>query len=281
MAILEFLWRRGGPPDTGEGRSHDSQYTTTTVNPTGSVQSDATSTTTKSELGATVLGGASTTATASTASITTPTATLTSTSTSTSTSTTSTAAASHSGGESTTTKLAIALPIAIVGALAIIAIVFFLIRRRRRKQRGAVPSTPTYDTNEGKVISTTQIRSAQPHEPATAGLPRYPMMDVSGSRESEMSAGQIPTYEYRTERGHGMAVSRDQRPNATEQASPANVEGSQIRLPFENRGATDDDAVSVVSDEHRAHGHDYDDMSSVSSFDGDSPRANDRQHPFR
>jgi hypothetical protein len=81
--------------------------------------------------------------------------------------------------------------------------------------------------------------------------------------------------------GYGMAVSRDQMHSATEQASPVNAAGSHIRLPFENRGAADDDVVSIVSDEHRAHGHDYDGMSSVSSFDGNSPGANDHQHPFR
>lgn len=96
-----------------------------------------------------------------------------------------------------------------------------------------------------------------------------------------MPAGQVPAHESYPEMSYGMAVSRNQRPNATEQASPANAVGSPIRLPLENHGAAEDDAVSVVSDEHRAHGRNYDDMSSVSSFDGNSPRANDHQHPFR
>ncbi|KAJ5535637.1 hypothetical protein N7513_008823 [Penicillium frequentans] len=266
MAILEFLRRQTGPQDTGGGTGENNEHTVTTQNPTEVVQSPATSTATQSQLGQTLLSGAATTATAFTASITTPTAT------STSSSTTTTAAASHSGGESTTTKLAIALPIAIVGALAITAIVFFLIRRRRRKQRGAVPTSPTYDTNEGKVISTTQIMS---------GPPMFPIMDVPAIRDSEVSAGQMAAHESHPEMGYGVTVSRDQRPNATEQASPANAVEPQIRLPSENHRAADDDLVSVVSDEHRAHGHDYDDMSSVSSFDGSSPRANDHQHPFR
>lgn len=266
MSILEFLRRQTAPQDTGGGRSDNNEHTAITQNPTGVVQSAATSTTTQSQLGATLLSGAATTATASTASLTTPTAT------STSSSTTTTAAASHSSGKSTTTKLAIALPIAIVGALAIMAIVFFLIRRRRRKHRGAVPTSTTYETNEGKVISTTQIMS---------GPPMFPIMDVPAIRDSEVSAGQMPALESHPETGYGVTVSRDQRPNATEQASSANAVESQIRLPSENHGAADDDVVSVVSDEHRAHGHDYDDMSSVSSFDGSSPRANDHQHPFR
>ncbi|KAJ5642447.1 hypothetical protein N7490_006447 [Penicillium lividum] len=227
------------------------------------------------------LGGNETTA-ESTSTTTTPTAT------STATSTTATAAASHSGGESTTTKLAIALPIAIVGALAITAIVFFLIRRRR--QQRAVPSSPTYDTADGKVISLTQIMAA-PREPAPAGLPRFPMLDVLESRDTDVSpvsAGQMSAHdESHTQIGFGMAVSRDQRPNSTEQdlrgisgsASPANAVVSRIQS-LENHG-TADDAVSVVSDEQRTHAHDYDDMSSVSSFDGGSPRANDHQHPLQ
>ncbi|KAJ5786903.1 uncharacterized protein N7503_012115 [Penicillium pulvis] len=266
MAILEFLRRQTAPQNTGGSPSDNNEHTATTQHPTEVVQSAATMTTTQSQLGATLLSGAATTATASTALITSPTAT------STSSSTTTTAAASHSGGESITTKLAIALPIAIVGALAITAIVFFLIRRRRRKQRGAVPTSPTYDTDEREIISTTQILS---------GPPMSQIMDVPAIRDSEVSAGQMAAHESHSEMGYGVTVSRDQRPNATEQTSPANAVGSQIRLPSENHGAADDDLVSVVSDEHRAHGHDYDDMSSVSSFDGSSPRPNDHQHPFR
>ncbi|KAJ5991745.1 hypothetical protein N7451_007469 [Penicillium sp. IBT 35674x] len=270
MAILDFLRRQTAPQHTGGGPSYKNEHTTTTQNPTEVVQSVAISTTTQSQLGATLLSGAATTETASTASITTPTTT--STSTSTSGSTTTTAAASHSGGESTTTKLAIALPVAIVGALAIMAIVFFLIRRRRRKQRGVVPTSPTYDTNEGKVISATQIMS---------GLPIFPIMDVPAIRDSEVSAGQMPAHESHPEMGYGVTVPRDQRPNATEQASLAHAVESQIRLPFETHGVAGDDVVSVVSDEHHTHEHDYDDMSSVSSFDGNSPSANDHQRPFR
>lgn len=279
MAILEFLRRQGGGPSTEGSSSYSNGHVNTAMGPTGDFQSDITSTTTQSQLSATVLFGGSTTATASTASIRSLIAT--STSISNSTTTTTTAAASHSGGESTTTKLAIALPIAIVGALAVTALLFFLIRRRRRKQRGAIPSSPTYDTNKGKAISTPQMMSASTRQPVAAGLPRYPIMDIPGSRDSEVPTGQMAVHGSHQERGYGMAVSRDQRPNTTEQASTTNGAGSQRRFPFENHGAADDDAVSVVSDEHRAHGHEYDDMSSVSSFDGNSPRANENQHSFR
>ena len=99
-----------------------------------------------------------------------------------------------------------------------------------------------------------------------------------------------------TELGIGVAVSRDYRANTTEQdlrgisrsASPVDVgHASNTHLPFENaasHGRHDDDAISVVSDmnEPRDHERDYDDMSSVSSFnDDDHSRVDVHRASFR
>ncbi|KAJ5925812.1 hypothetical protein N7454_007322 [Penicillium verhagenii] len=290
--MLGVLPDESGTGDEGQGSDRASSetkpstyYGTETVQTDTITQTDDVhSVTTRSAVASTVITSEMPTSTAATTS---PTATSISTST-------NTAIASHSGGESTTTKLAIALPIAIVGTLAIMAATLFLIRRRRRRQQhDAVPSSPTYHTKDGKVISTTQIMAAPVRKPLAAGLPRFPIMDVPGSRESEVSsgglAGQISTQqETPTRPSFVMAVPRDQKPNATSEdlrgisrsASPANGVEPHIRLPFENREAVEDDEVSVVSNEQRVHGHDYDDMSSVSSFDGDSPMTNDAHHPF-
>ncbi|KAJ5088481.1 hypothetical protein N7456_012097 [Penicillium angulare] len=208
------------------------------------------------------------------------------------------------GGTSTKTKLAIAIPVAVVGAIIIMAIVFFFLRRRRRRQQ--VPMTPTYEVakNQDTLFSTSQLMAAplakqEKPENASGSMPRFPMLDVPDSRDGDISpgsSGQMSQNESsHGEMGFGMAVSRDQRPDATEQdlrhisrsASPANAVGSQIRLPLdgenEHTRVRDDDDVSVVSEYHgqRDQHHDYDDLSSVSSFEGDTPRADDHQHPFR
>ncbi|KAJ5948350.1 hypothetical protein N7466_001365 [Penicillium verhagenii] len=294
-SMLDVVPNGSGAGNEGQGSDGDrassetkpsTYYGTETVQTDTITQTDVHSANTSPAVASTITTSKTPTSTAATTS---PTATSISTSTNTA------VASSHSGGESTTTKLAIALPIAIVGALAIMAAIYFFIRRRRRRQQhDAVPSSPTYHTKDGKVTSTTQILTAPVRKPVAAGLPRFPIIDVPGSRESEVSsgglAGQMSTQqETPTGSSFGMAVSRDQRPNTTSEdlrgisrsASPVNAVESQIRLPFENREAVEDDEVSVVSNEQMVHGHDYDDMSSVSSFDGDSPRTNDARHPFR
>ncbi|KAJ5286603.1 hypothetical protein N7478_002289 [Penicillium angulare] len=213
---------------------------------------------------------------------------------------------SSGGGTSTKTKLAIAIPVAVVGAIIIMAIVFFFLRRRRRRRQA--PMTPTYEVakNQDTLLSTSQLMAAtlakqQKPEQASGSMPRFPMLDVPDSRDGDISpgsSGQMSQNESsHGEMGFGMAVAKDQRPDATEQelrhisrsASPANAVGTQIHLPLggdenEHTRIRDDDDVSVVSDYHGQRGqheHDYDDLSSVSSFEGDTPRADDHQHPFR
>lgn len=62
MAILEFLRRQGGGPSTEGSSSYSNGHVNTAMGPTGDFQSDITSTTTQSQLSATVLFGGSTTA---------------------------------------------------------------------------------------------------------------------------------------------------------------------------------------------------------------------------
>lgn len=222
------------------------------------------------------------------------------TASSTTSSTTSTTdnQSSGGGGTSTKTKLAIAIPVAIVGALIIMGIVFFVLRRRRQQQQHKpqpVPSNPYEENakNESNAVSTSQLMVtvpvSQPNTQREPGFPRFPMLDVPDSREGDVSpagsAGHMSQNDGHSEVGYGMAVSRDQRPNTTEQdhrvvsrsASPANALDAHVQG---QQGAGHEDAVSVVSENGTREQH-YDDMSSVSSFDGDTPRADDHQHPFR
>lgn len=206
---------------------------------------------------------------------------------------------SGGGGTSTKTKLAIAIPVAIVGALIIMGIVFFVLRRRRQQQQQKPQPVPSdvYEENaknESNAVSTSQLMVtvpvSQPNNQREPGFPRFPMLDVPDSREGDVSpagsAGHMSQNDGHSEVGYGMAVSRDQRPNTTEQdhrvisrsASPANALDAHVQG---QQGVGNDDAVSVVSVENGTREQHYDDMSSVSSFDGDTPRADDHQHPFR
>ncbi|KAJ5704254.1 hypothetical protein N7493_011392 [Penicillium malachiteum] len=231
--------------------------------------------------------------TSSSSSTNTATTTATATFSSTSTSTTTTSAAHSSGGLSTKTKLAIAIPVSVVGALIILGIIFFFLRRRRRQRNTTDTAGYKAAKDQPLVVSTSQLMITVPTKQSRPqpepSLPRFPMLDVPDSRDGEISPGTTADHMSGHEMGFGMALSGDPRSSTTEQdlrgisrsASPANAVESQLRT---QNHARDDDDVSVVSDDHDqggAHEHDYDDMSSVSSFDGDNSRLNDHQHPFR
>ncbi|KAJ5614819.1 hypothetical protein N7528_008473 [Penicillium herquei] len=231
--------------------------------------------------------------TSSPSSTNTATTTATTTLSSTSTSTTTTSAAHSSGGLSTKTKLAIAIPVAVVGALIILGIIFFFLRRRRRQRNTADTAGYEAAKDQPLVVSTSQLMitvpTTQSRPQPEPSLPRFPMLDVPDSRDGEISPGTTTDHMSGHEMGFGMALSSNPRSSTTEQdlrgisrsASPANAVESQLRT---QNHARDDDDVSVVSDYHDQGGvqeHDYDDMSSVSSFDGDNSRLNDHQHPFR
>ncbi|KAJ5712098.1 hypothetical protein N7488_006254 [Penicillium malachiteum] len=226
--------------------------------------------------------------TSSPSSTNTATTTATTTFSSTSTSKTTTSAAHSSGGLSTKTKLAIAIPVAVAGALIILGIVFFFLRRHQRQRN--TTDTAGYEAAKDQplVVSTSQLMitvpTTQSRPQPEPSLPRFPMLDVPDSRDGEISPGTTTDHMSGHEMGFGMALSSNPRSSTTEQsrsASPANAVESQLRTQNHVR---DDDDVSVVSDYHDQGGvqeHDYDDMSSVSSFDGDNSRLNDHQHPFR
>ncbi|KAJ5725061.1 uncharacterized protein N7483_006418 [Penicillium malachiteum] len=224
----------------------------------------------------------------------TATATATATTTSSSMSTSTTTAAVHSsGGLSTTTKLAIAIPVAVVGALIILSIIFFFLRRRRQQRNTINAAGYEVAKDQPHVVSTSQLMIAVPTRESRPqpepSLPRFPMLDVPDSRDGEISPGTSTTdHTSGHEMGFGMALSNNPRSSTTEQdlrgisrsASPANAVESQLRA---RNGTREDDAVSLVSDYHDQNGtheHDYDDLSSVSSFGGVSSRLNDHQHPF-
>ncbi|KAJ6031673.1 hypothetical protein N7540_002405 [Penicillium herquei] len=222
---------------------------------------------------------------------TTNTATAAATTTLSSTSISTTTAVTHSsGGLSTTTKLAIAIPVAVVGALIILGIIFFFLRRRRQQRNTTKAAGYEVAKDQPHVVSTSQLMITVPtsRPQPEPSLPRFPMLDLPDSRDGEITPGTSTDHMSGHEMGFGMAISNDPRSSTTEQdlrgisrsASPANAVESQLRA---QNDARDDDAVSVVSHYHDQSGtreHDYDDLSSVSSFGGDSSRLNDHQHPF-
>ncbi|KAJ5205028.1 uncharacterized protein N7498_005907 [Penicillium cinerascens] len=191
------------------------------------------------------------------------------------------AGALSSISDSTKTKLAIALPIAIVGLLVIFGGIFFYVRRRRQRS-----APPAYDVaaNQSKVISTSELMVV-PKFVTPEQTTRYPALDVPNNQIQDSRPGSwtvLSPDDANTEPGLAVAVSVDQRMSATEHdmrgmtgSSPANENRrSAVRSPSQNQ--REEDAVSVVSDlnERRSHEEDFDDMSSVSSFNDDNPRGN-------
>jgi hypothetical protein len=212
-------------------------------------------------------------------------------STSASATSSTTSANAESGGlssttDSTKTKLAIALPIAIIGLLAVIGLIFFFYFRRRR-QRNAPPSYEVaVGQDQSKTVSTSELLVV-PTIVTTEPTPRFSAFGVPNTNIYNSSRGsstiQSPD-DANTELGLAIAVPMDQQMSATEpdphdstrNPDPNNNRRSVVRSPYQQQ--RDDDAVSVMSDlnERRVHEEDFDDMSSVSSFNDDSPR--DRNH---
>ncbi|KAJ5129113.1 uncharacterized protein N7443_006226 [Penicillium atrosanguineum] len=208
------------------------------------------------------------------------------------TTTTAQSANADSGGlsnttDSTKTKLAIALPIAIVGVLAVVAVMFFYMRRRRQRN-----APPLYDVtiSQSKSVSTSELMVV-PTIVTTEPTPRFSALSVLPNNHIRDSSSSSPIVrspdEANMELGLAVAVSMDQRMSATEQdlhdrtQSPLNENSRSVpRSPYPNQ--RDDDAVSVVSglNERRAYEEDFDDMSSVSSFNDDSPHDGPHRHSF-
>lgn len=191
------------------------------------------------------------------------------------------AGALSSTTDSTKTKLAIALPIAIVGLLVILGVIFFYIRRRRQRN-----APPAYDiaANQSKVISTSELMVV-PKFVTPEQTTRYPALGIPNNHVQDSRPGSSTVRspdDANTEPGIAIAVPVDQRMSATEHdmrgmtgSSPANENrSSAVRSPFQNQ--REEDALSVVSDlnERRGREEDFDDMSSVSSFNDDNPRVN-------
>lgn len=199
---------------------------------------------------------------------------------------------SYSGVGSTQTKLAIALPIAIVGLLVIIGLIWFYWRRRRQQRY----TQPTFDmtTSQKTVVSTSDLMGMPKivtPEPPRSSQPRVPVLNVPREQSHQQSYAPSPASasarspdDSNTELGLAVALPVNQRMSATEQdlrglgrsPSTAGTGAAGVRLPFQSHhDGDDDDAVSVVSDlnERRDGEHDFDDLSSVSSFNDDPPGA--------
>jgi hypothetical protein len=197
------------------------------------------------------------------------------------------------GGDSIKNKLAIAIPIAVVGLLIILALLFFFIRRRRRRTAHPpyeMSGTETPGVSTAALMATTP-RIIAPPEPAATNLHRLPVIGVTGSSTHEITPGSASARsddDARTELGIAMAVPMDQRLSATEHdlrefsrpvssvshrvsAGPPSAGLASVRMPFETQSSDENDAVSIISGERGRtdHDRDFDDMSSVSSFDDD------------
>lgn len=203
------------------------------------------------------------------------------------------------GGDSVKNKLAIALPIAIVGLFLILALIFFLLRRQRRRT-----TRPPYEMTgnaRGGLSSAALMNSPKiviaPPIPAPAHPPRIPIIDVTSTHDSHHqhqptpgSASARSDDGSRTELGVAVAVPMDQRLSATEHdlrefsrpvssadhrvsAGPPSAGLASVRMPFENPSSDENDTVSILSGEHGREDveHDFDDMSSVSSFNDEHP----------
>lgn len=190
---------------------------------------------------------------------------------------------------STKTKLAIALPIAIVGLLVIAALIFFFMRRRRRR------SSPAYNIARGETsaISTSELMAAQKAEASghpTSNVHHLPVIEVPQRQTQEPTPGSATARsgmnDSHTELGLAVAVPMSERHSASERDLPrfsgSASRTSTPRMPFENRNGNDDDDdnVSIVSDmnERRNRERDFDDMSSVSSFEDDENDRHENSH---
>ena len=192
------------------------------------------------------------------------------------------AGALSSTTDSTKTKLAIALPIAIVGLLVIVGVIFFYIRRRRQRH-----APPAYDiaANRSKVISTSELMVV-PKFVTPEQTTRYPALEVPNNHVQDSSPGfstvRSPD-DANTEPGLALAVAVPvgQRMSATEHDMRGMTGSSAARSPFQNQ--REEDAVSLVSDlnERRGSEEDFDDMSSVSSFNDDTPRGDQNTRSSR
>lgn len=190
--------------------------------------------------------------------------------------------------DSTKTKLAIALPIAIIGLLVVIGLIFFYYRQRRQRN-----APPAYDvaTNQSKAVSTSEL-VAVPKFVAAERTNRFPALDVPNNHIRDSSPGSSTVRspdDANTELGLAVAVPKHKQMSATRhdlhgmpRSPPANENRrSAVRSPYQNRSEAD--ALSVVSDlnERRGREEDFDDMSSVSSFNDDNPRDDHNTHSFR
>ncbi|KAJ5682079.1 uncharacterized protein N7477_002019 [Penicillium maclennaniae] len=218
--------------------------------------------------------------------------TLTSTSALASATSTSESANAESDGlastsKSTQNRLAIALPIAIIGLLAVAGVLFFYMRRRR--QRNAQPAYGV-PVSQSKGMPASKLMVV-PAIVTTGSTPRFSALGVPTNLTRDSSSGSSTVRspdEANMELGIAVSISRDPRMSATEQnlydmtqASSNEIVRSHLHSPSRNQH--DDEAVSVISglDERRAHEEDFDDMSSVSSFNDDSTHDGLHRYSFR
>ncbi|KAK5789074.1 hypothetical protein VI817_008198 [Penicillium citrinum] len=182
---------------------------------------------------------------------------------------------------STKTKLAIALPISIVGLLVIGALIFFFLRRRKRRN-----TVPAYDiaTGQQRGISTSELMAVQKVETSNPGMSSISHFPGSVTNISNRGLDLDPSSvrpgvnDSHTELGLTIAVPMDQRRSASQQDLPRFSGTASMtstpRMPFDSRDGEedDDDDISIVSRRNRER--DFDDMSSVSSFEdnGDEHR---------
>ncbi|KAJ5586586.1 hypothetical protein N7450_006373 [Penicillium hetheringtonii] len=182
---------------------------------------------------------------------------------------------------STKTELAIALPISIVGLLVIGALIFFFLRRRKRRN-----TVPAYDiaTGQQRGISTSELMAVQKVETSNPGMSSISHFPGSVTNISNRGLDLDPSSvrpgvnDSHTELGLTIAVPMDQRRSASQQDLPRFSGTASMtstpRMPFDSRDGEedDDDDISIVSRRNRER--DFDDMSSVSSFEdnGDEHR---------
>ncbi|KAJ6104753.1 hypothetical protein N7523_011073 [Penicillium sp. IBT 18751x] len=207
--------------------------------------------------------------------------------------TSSTASANaESGGlsstsESTQNRLAIALPIAIIGLLAVAGVLLFYMRRRRQRNAQPaydVPVSQSKGTPASKLMVVPAVVNTEPTPRFSAfGVPTNLIRDSS----SGSSTVRAPD-EANMELGIAVLIPRDPQMSATQQdlhdmtqTSPNENVRSHLHSP--SRSQHDNEAVSIISglDERRTHEEDFDDMSSVSSFNDDSTHDGLQRYSFR
>ena len=212
----------------------------------------------------------------------------------------------------TKTKVAIAVPVAVVGALIIAALIYFFLRRRNRQKRNkAVPSADhLVMSTAASTPAHTQpypppFPSPQPHSPAPfAAVPAEPSPHHSNPNinieppaavatrgdSPVRPTSQLPP----TDHPAILVAGADQQQHQQQpERQPYHSSGDPIaeRNLWHNAAATTeprprspfdhpmDDQLSVMSamSERRAHPHDRDDASSVSSVSDDE--AEERVRP--